>query len=437
MNHLDRRAMLRLLFGAGALGLRSLATGIPISLLADPRRALAADPPSGRPAQFVLLATSADGDPIGCNVPGTYLDQRIVHPPAPTMQATPLVLSGQTFTAAKPWAELPQQLLDRTCFFHHATHSLVHAEEQKVMSLNFGTTNREMMICRLAAQLAPKLGTVQSDPIVLGPRQSSEDLVYENRPQPIIPPSMLARFIGAPGGPLGKLTELRDRDLDRMNAFLRSEGNKAQAAYIDQYVHSQRQLRAISEDLLGALQAIKDDSADSQVRAAVTLFRMKVAPVVSVHIPFGGDNHQDADFRHETAETLTGVATIGHLWEELVRTGMQDRVSFLSFNVFGRPLSPPMRNGRDHSANHHAAIMFGSAFRGSVVGGVTPMDNDFGATSIDSKTGAGLPKEQGDIRFSETLHAMATTFSTGAGVDPLCLGPTVQARVVKAALKNA
>ena len=36
-----RRLLMNSLFGAGLLGLRSLATGIPISILANPRRALA------------------------------------------------------------------------------------------------------------------------------------------------------------------------------------------------------------------------------------------------------------------------------------------------------------------------------------------------------------------------------------------------------------
>ena len=37
------------LFGAGGLGLRALATGLPPAFLASPRRALAADPPPPAP----------------------------------------------------------------------------------------------------------------------------------------------------------------------------------------------------------------------------------------------------------------------------------------------------------------------------------------------------------------------------------------------------
>jgi hypothetical protein len=41
MNISRRQAVLSTLFGAGYVGLRSLATGLPAALLLDPRRALA------------------------------------------------------------------------------------------------------------------------------------------------------------------------------------------------------------------------------------------------------------------------------------------------------------------------------------------------------------------------------------------------------------
>ena len=53
-----RDAVLRLLFGAGLVGLRSLASGIPASILLDPRRAMAAGeggtPPAAKTPQFVI-----------------------------------------------------------------------------------------------------------------------------------------------------------------------------------------------------------------------------------------------------------------------------------------------------------------------------------------------------------------------------------------------
>src|SRR5882757_4317777 len=72
-----RGALMKGLFGAGMLGLRALATGIPAAILANPRRALAADPYatgcfSEAKAQYLILSTSGSGDPLNANVPGTY-----------------------------------------------------------------------------------------------------------------------------------------------------------------------------------------------------------------------------------------------------------------------------------------------------------------------------------------------------------------------------
>jgi len=44
MNLNRRDALLSMLFGAGLVGLRSLATGVPAAILMNPRKALAADP---------------------------------------------------------------------------------------------------------------------------------------------------------------------------------------------------------------------------------------------------------------------------------------------------------------------------------------------------------------------------------------------------------
>jgi hypothetical protein len=427
------------LFGAGCLGLRSLATGIPVSILANPRRALAEPLGEARSAldaagQFLILSTSADGDPLGCNAPGMYLDPGIAHPVSPTMAPAQLTLGGSTFTAATPWSQLPQALLDRSCFFHHGTYTVVHPDEPKVLALGGYTSNNEMLISLLAAKLAPTLGTIQAEPIVLGPRNPSEGVVFEGRPQPIVSPSALALLLGPPTGPLGKLAKLRDRDLGRMNGWLKREGTPAQAAFVDRYVQSQSQLRAVSQSLLSVLQGIHDDSVASQLVAAVTLIRMNVAPVISLHIPFGGDNHSDGGLMTEAAQTVSGVASLKDLWSLLLAQGLQDRVSFLSLNVFGRTLGvQKSSNGRAHNGDHHVALMFGAGFRGSVIGGVEPMGDDFGAMSIDSATGQGVAGGGGDIPFESTLQAMATTFGAGVGLDPAFLAETVSGGTAVAA----
>src|SRR5580658_7689989 len=100
-----RQALMSTLLGAGGIGLRALATGLPASLLLSPRRALASPLPAGctaTNAQFIILNTSGNGDPINASVPGTYEDANIAHSLDPTMAPTSLTIQGQTYTAAAP-----------------------------------------------------------------------------------------------------------------------------------------------------------------------------------------------------------------------------------------------------------------------------------------------------------------------------------------------
>src|SRR5579871_5409085 len=92
-----RDALLSTLFGAGYVGLRALATGLPASLLLRPREALA-DPAGAMgcanpsKAQYIIFTTSGNGDPINASVPGTYEDANIVHSTDPTMAPKPLTI---------------------------------------------------------------------------------------------------------------------------------------------------------------------------------------------------------------------------------------------------------------------------------------------------------------------------------------------------------
>jgi len=65
--HDTRRSLLKkTVFGAGALGLRALATGLPASFLSRPLTASAADlicADKDR-AQYLIISTSSAGDPL-------------------------------------------------------------------------------------------------------------------------------------------------------------------------------------------------------------------------------------------------------------------------------------------------------------------------------------------------------------------------------------
>jgi hypothetical protein len=435
MTMLSRRdAITATLFGAGCLGLRALATGLPVSFLANPRRALAAPVPCAPgKAQYVIFNTSGDGDSINASAPGTYDDPLIVHSPDPALAPRPLKLSGQAHQAGAPWASLPQEVLDRTVFWHLMTGTSVHPMEPEVLKLMGATPDGEMFPSLLAKQLAPCLNTVQQQPISVGALAPSESLVYAGAPLPVVPALALKATLTNPTGPLTALQPLRDATLDRLYDLYKNRASRAQRQYIDAMVTSQRSVRNIRQDLLSALSSIRDNSAASQVTAAVALIQMNVSPVVAVHIPFGGDNHEDPGLVRETEETLSGVALLASLMEQLARAGLTDKVTFLSLNVFGRTLGPGNDKGRQHNGNHQVSLAIGRPFRGGVIGAVGPVETDYGASPIDSRSGTGTA--QGDIAAADTLAAFAKTALAAVGADPaLITSPSGTAKVISSAL---
>jgi hypothetical protein len=432
-----RQALMTTLFGAGSIGLRMLATGLPASVLLNPRKALANAGPGGCTSaagpQFVVFSTSGQGDPINASVPGTYLDPKIVHSADPTMAPTSLTLAGQTFTAAAPWATLPQNVLDRTTFWHTMTNTPVHPKEPDVLGLMGAAQANEMLPSILAKQLAPCLGTIQTQPLSIGAASPSEGLTFGGEALPIVPPLALRATLANPTGPLTDLQSLRDQTMNDLYALYRGTATPAGRAYVDSLVTSQTQVRGIQQGLLDQLASIKDNSVTSQVAAAVTLIQMKVAPVIVVHVPFGGDNHRDVALATETAETVSGVATIASLMSQLAAVGLSDQVSFMTLNVFGRTLGPGNTDGRQHNENHQVSIVIGKPFRGGVIGGVGPVGGDYGALPIDSKTGTGSPS--GDVAAVATLASFAQTMLSGAGAPSAAVSTQVTSgKVIASAL---
>ncbi len=431
-----RNALASALFGAGYVGLRALATGIPASLLMRGRRALAEPPPAcgdRSKSQFVILSTSSSGDPINANVPGTYEDPRITHSADPAMAPTKLVLGGTATTAALPWAQLPQAVLDRATFWHLMTNTPVHPKEPDVLKLMGATAAGEMLPSILARQLAPCLGTVQTQPITLGASSPSEGLSFAGQALPIIPPLALKATLTAPGGPLANLQALRDQTLGQLDELFREGASTPQKTFLDGLIVSQHEVRSLRQDLLGALASIKDNSVTSQITAAIALVQMNVTPVIAIHIPFGGDNHADAGLANETRQTVSGVAAIGSLMAQLASAGLADRVTFLSLNVFGRTLGPSNTDGRQHNPNHQVSIAIGAPFRAGVIGGVGPVGTDYGALAIDARSGAGGPG--GDIAAGNTLASFGKTALAAVGIDQAAIDAAIElGQVVPAAL---
>ena len=96
-SRITRRQGLLGLFG-GSLGLKAFVTGLPAWYLLNPRRATAQDLQCAITAkanlQYLILSVSSNGDPLNCNVPGTYEATTIIHPAQTSMEQVPVTLGG-------------------------------------------------------------------------------------------------------------------------------------------------------------------------------------------------------------------------------------------------------------------------------------------------------------------------------------------------------
>ena len=441
MDASKRRFLRNSLYGAGLLGLRALASGIPISILANPRKAAAETPVcktgSLPKAQYLILATSGGGDPLNANVPGCYSDPGIYHPGDATMAPTDMTFGGATVKAAAPWAKLdPTTILSRTCFFHHATYTNAHGDAPKVNRLMGAIQRQEMLVSLIAKNTAPSLCTVQTQPAVV----SNNLITYSGSVLPVLSPPNLQAVLTSPAGALTNLQAMRDADVNALNDLFKSTGNTAQRALLDQYASSQTQARNLSQTLLNDLSMIGKAGSTSRTDqniAAAVLIKMNVTPVVVMNYSFGGDNHGDTGLAGEAAQTVASAAAIGDLMTRLASYGLQDSVTIAFQNVFGRTLSVKSHSnnadGRNHNASHHCTVMIGKGFKGSLIGGVqlNKGGNDYQATGIDSATGAS--STSGDIAYEQTLGSVGKTLGLACGVpqavldDQITVGKPVQA----------
>ncbi len=435
MDTTRRQALLSGLFGVGAMGLRALASGLPAWLLADPFSAKAdprvcpgADPAS---AHYLIVATSQDGDPLNANVPGTFDFPDIYHSTDPRMAPTSMNLGGKQYVAARAWATLDPALLARTCFFHHGTYTINHGNHPKVLQLMGAVRRQEMLMSLLSKQLSPCLGTIQTEPAVISPNL----ITYQGRVLPVLSPPDLSTLLAGPNSPLLKLQRLRDADMDRLNALFKKNGTAAQRAILDQHGQSQSQARALTSLLIDNLSSIKGSSRNELNLTAAVLLKMNVTPVVTMSYNWGGDNHSDNGLSTETSETVASISAISNLMSRLREFGLQDRVTFVAQNVFGRTLSRKVRNpnGRDHHGNHHCSVLIGPRIRGSMIGGLELQGVEYQAQAIHSQTGQG--GATGDIAFADTLGAVGKTLGAAVGVNQSVLDSQItQGKVVTAAL---
>jgi hypothetical protein len=172
---------------------------------------------------------------------------------------------------------------------------------------------------------------------------------------------------------------------------------------------SQTDLRQMIQQVATDLATISGDDAGNQVTAAALLIKMNVTPVVTIHLPFSGDNHSDNNFTNEATQTAASVNNIKNLMTKLAGYGLQDKVTFATLNVFGRQFDT--QNGRGHNASHSVSLMIGKGFKGAVVGGLLPGGH---ASDIDSATGQAA--ENGDLAAGDSLASVAKTLGAGIGL---------------------
>ena len=432
-----REALLEALFGVGYVGLASLATGLPAWFIANPRKATAQSLDCAISArdnlQYLIVSASSAGDPINCNCPGTYGGDAI-HPDQAEVAPIDVDFGGTLYTAATPWGSLSDAVRSRTCFFHYATGATVHGDQPKVMRLLGATSGGEMVVSAYAKHLAGCLGTVQAEPVAVGTRGNASELIsFRGRSLGAVSPTQLRelltgttggfRGMGGNPGPLVQLRQLRDTHLDQLNELAKSDATKVQQQFLDAMALSQTQVRMLADSLADTLSSITSDDVSGQALAAAALISANVTPVVTVRIPFGGDNHSDSNLQNEVDEHVTGVQGIQSVIDALDSMGLADKVTFATLNVFGRNLNGiskvESRTGRDHYGNHAVSVLIGKNVAPGVVGGVMPISDRgsngaLGAADIDSSTGQGVAG--GDIPYTDTDVALARTLGVALGI---------------------
>jgi hypothetical protein len=286
-----------------------------------------------------------------------------------------------------------------------------------------------------AKQLAKCLGTVQAEPVAVGTGGNALELIsFSGRTLSTVAPMQLKQLLtGSKTDPLVKLRTLRDTTLDQLNKIFKADGTPDQARFLDAMAASQGQVRQLADSLGTTLASITSNNMLGQALAAAALISAKVTPVVTLHIPFGGDNHDDPDLGDEVFDTTDhdtsgrGVPGIQAVMNALASLSLTDTTTFATMNVFGRDLSGTdkvnSRAGRDHFGNHSVMVMIGKNVAPGVTGGTTAISGTvYGASDIDAATGNSVASG-GDIPRADTHVAAAKTLGVALGIDAALLKP--------------
>ncbi len=400
--------------GLGGLLLRSLAIGLPPAWLSRPLSAFGQEEQLPD-LQTLILSTSSAGDPINANCPGSYGEgfenNELLTP-------VDFILGNTPTRAAEPWLQLPASLRERLAVLHYRTGSAAHGEYKSTMAFHGAVKNAqgngsEMFASAIAELSHARLGTLQSQPLPL----CKEILTVAGAPLQNLKPNELKALFAAEADSLADLRSLRDQALDDLYDELRANGTRSQRRFLDQYALSKSQARALGENLGTLLESLPVDAEATdgpldQVVTAVALARLKVAPVITINIPFGQDNHQDSTLEVEAEQTVLGTQAIARLWQELEAASLTESVTFGTMNVFGRTLTRNGAGGRNHNRKHAVMVAFGPNVNPGVFGGVT---SDYESSNIDPITGA--PVGTGGVLAEESMSAMGKSLAVALGHD--------------------
>jgi len=350
---------------------------------------------------------------MNANCPGSY-HEGIENNPL----LTPVDFSlGEVMTqAAEPWSLLPERLRSRLAFIHYQTNSAAHIEYRSTMTFHGSVKNAagngsEMFSSAIADLSHESIGTLQPEPLPL----CREILTVKGQPLQNLKPTEIKSLFADDEGTFTQFQSLRDQVLDGLYSDLRVSGTRTQRRFLDQYALSREQARSLGENLGGLLEALPTNADESngpldQVVAAVALAKLKIAPVITINIPFGRDNHQDSTLAVEAEQTRSGVATINSLWEELERAGLTEQVTFATMNVFGRTLSRNGAGGRNHNRRHAVMAAFGPQVRAGVYGGALANGS---CSHIDPMTGAAI--DSGGILPEHSMESMGKSLAVALG----------------------
>ena len=396
-----RDFLLKVLFSGGGLGLKSLLIGLPPAFLM--RRAM------GQESRTRLIyCFQRQGDPIGCNFGPAYDIPACVHP---TAFETPVLtdFGNRSIQCAAPWASLSQDFRENSHMIFHHTGAAAHPESNVVLAGFSSLKGRGGIGSEMLPSIHKEFFGDGLSIIHLTNRFSLTEGGSNPIPQ-IAPNSLKSAFALSDA----KLLSIRDKTLNELWKECKASGNMAQIEYCDRMIMTSSQSRELAKGLSSLLENV--DTLDT-FTAAVLVIAAGASSVATVHIPFGGDNHDDQGLTREENQLTSGCGQLQALWELMKQYNIHTTTTFAMQGVFGRTfgLKNGGKNGRDHHGGASTTLIRGPKVKGGISGGLVPINGKKAAeaTGIDSKTGQA--NNSGDIPANETLAAACRTLLKACG----------------------